>query len=316
MKKIICVTLNPAMDKTIFVSDYKEGCVNLIHEAFYEIGGKGVNVAKVLMNFGIKSIVTGFIGGMWADTFRTKLMRLGIETKFFKLIQDTRINTKLIDTASGVCTAINEKGPFVPEEILEKFVQSFTLMCQEEDIIILTGTPPPGVPDDIYYTLTKIAKNKGAYVILDSHGETLSHALAANPDMIKISYRDYMPKEYWGKLTKADFPYIIQKARAAEVKHALISLGKFGALFIDQEKTYYANAIQVGVDLKYPVGAGDAMVAALVMGKLEELDTITTMKYAIACGAACVVNKDTSNCKPTEVNAFLSEVNVSELTMY
>lgn len=316
MKKIICVTLNPAMDKTIFVRDYKEGRVNLIDEVYYEIGGKGINVAKVLKNFEIKSIVTGFIGGVWTDSFRTKLMKLGIETKFFKLIQDTRTNTKLIDTESGVCTGINEKGPFVPEEILERFIQSFTLMCQEEDIIILTGTPPPGVPDDIYFTLTQIAKNKGAYVILDSHGETLSKALLAKPHMIKISYRDYIPKEYWGKLTKADFPYIVKKVREAQVENALISLGKFGALLIENEKTYYADAVQVGVDLKYPVGAGDAMVAALIMGQLEAFDAETTMKYAIACGAACVLTKDTSKCTPTEVSKFISEVIVNEMPMY
>ncbi|WP_069997678.1 1-phosphofructokinase family hexose kinase [Cellulosilyticum sp. I15G10I2] len=316
MKKIICVTLNPAMDKTIFVNNYKEGCVNLIDEVYYEIGGKGINVAKVLNNFEIKCIVTGFVGGIWTDKFRTKLMKLGIETKFFKLLQDTRINTKLIDTDTGMCTAINEKGPFVPEEVLEKFIQSFTLMCHAEDLIVLTGTPPPGVPKNIYYTLTQIAKKKGATVILDAHGEALLKALDAKPDMIKISYRDFIPKEYWGKLTKADFPYIIQKVRETQIQNALISLGQYGALFVDQEKNYYANAVQVGVDLKYPVGAGDAMVAALIIGKLEEFDLITTIKYAIACGAACVVAKDTSNCKPTEVNKYISEVVVNELTTY
>ena len=313
MKKIICVTLNPAMDKTIFVKDYKEGQVNLIDEVFYEIGGKGINVAKVLRNFEIKSIVTGFIGGVWTDTFRTKLMRLGIETKFFKLIQDTRTNTKLIDTESGICTAINEKGPFVPEEILERFIQSFTLMCQQEDIILLTGTPPPGVPNDIYFTLAQIAKNKGAFVIVDSHGETLSKTLEAKPDFVKISYRDYIPREYWGKLTKADFPYIVKKIKEGGVEHALISLGKFGAILMNKDITYYADSIPVGVDLKYPVGAGDAMVAAIIIGKLEGLSDITVMKHAIASGAACVLAKDTSNCTPAEVNKLISSVSVNKL---
>lgn len=316
MKKIICVALNPAMDKTIFVKDYKEGQVNLIDEVYYQIGGKGINVARVLKNFEIKSIVTGFIGGMWTDTFRNKLMKLGVETKFFKLLQDTRVNTKLIDTQSGICTTINERGPFVPEEMLERFIQSFTLMCQAEDIILLTGTPPPGVPSDIYYTLTQIAKEKGAFVLVDSYGEPLLKALPANPNMIKISYRDFMPKDYWSKLTKADFPYIIQKVRTVGVTHALISLGKLGALLIEEEKNYYAKSIQVGADLKYPVGAGDAMVAALIMGKLEDFDMITTLKYCIACGAACVITKDTSSCKPIAVNELISEVAVDELAIY
>jgi fructose-1-phosphate kinase PfkB-like protein len=189
-------------------------------------------------------------------------------------------------------------------------------MCQEDDIIILTGTPPPGVPNDIYYTLTQVAKSKGSFVILDSHGETLAKTLEAKPDMIKISYRDYIPREYWGKLTKADFPYVVQKVRAAGIENALISLGKYGALLIDQEKTYYADALHVGVELKYPIGAGDAMVAALTIAKIQDLDPVMMMKYAIACGAACAIAKDTSNCKPTEVNKLIDEVIVNELPLY
>lgn len=315
MKKIICVTLNPSMDKTIFLEDYKEGQVNQIHKVHYDIGGKGVHVAKVLKQFEIKSIVTGFVGGIWADDFRTKLMKLGIETKFFKLLQNTRVNTRLIDTHKGTCTTINEKGPFVPEEVLERFIQSFNLMCHLEDIIILTGTPPVGVPSDIYYTLTRIAKEKGAFVILNSHGETLSKALEAKPDLVKLSYRDYLPQEYWGTLTKADFPYIIEQIRASHIENALISLEPLGALFIDKDKTYYADAIPIKTALQYPLGAGDAMVAALVMSKLEEFDTLTTMKYAIAFASTCMMSEGIDTCTPIEVNKLLSEVVINELTL-
>ena len=150
MRKIICVTLNPAIDKTIFVDQLELGYVNRAEDVHHEIGGKGINVAKVLANFGVKSIVTGFSGGIWNDMLRTKLMKSGIETKFFKLIHDTRINTKIMHRDTGICTAINECGPTIPIELLERFLQSFHLMCHENDIVVLSGSIPPGVSLDIY----------------------------------------------------------------------------------------------------------------------------------------------------------------------
>ncbi len=314
--KIICVALNPAMDKTIYVNDFKIGRVNIIDEMHYEVGGRGINVAKVLNNFEIKSIVTGFVGGVWAETFRTRLMKLGIETKFFKLLHDTRVNTKLIDRESGECTSISEKGPFVPEELLERFIQSFTIMCKEDDIIVLSGGMLPGIKDDIYYELTTIAKEKGAYVIVDSYGEVLKKTLPAKPDAIKVTYRDYVPEEYWGKITKADFGYIVGQVKQSDIDRILISLGDKGAIFIDKNTTYYANSIDVGVKLRHPVGAGDAMVATLVKSKLENMTPVASMKLAIACGSTCVMSQGITNCTEEQVVKLLPKVDVEKITAY
>lgn len=315
MKKIICVTLNPAMDKTILVDNLHLGRVNLIDEVTYTLGGRGINIAKVLKNFEVKSIITGFIGGIWSDNFRTKLMKLGIETKFFKVIPDTRVNTKLIDKETGTCTTINEKGPYIPEELVERFIQSFTIMCQQEDIIVLTGSIPPGVPMDIYYTLTEIAKKKGAFVILDAYGEALQKGVAAEPDLLKITYRDFLDDAYWNKLTRADFSYIVKKVQKIGIKKIMVSLGQYGALFIDGDVAYYAEAIDMGLKLKHPVGAGDSMVASLVMGELYNWDIHKVMRYAVACGAACVVSKDVTNCTKEEVEKLLPEVKINRLIL-
>lgn len=314
--KIICVALNPAMDKTIYLNDFKLGRVNIIDDIHYEVGGRGINVAKVLNNFEIKSIVTGFVGGVWAETFRMKLMKMGIETKFFKLLHDTRVNTKLIDKESGECTTISEKGPFVPEELLERFVQSFTIMCKEDDIIILAGGMLPGIKEDIYYQLTTIAKEKGAYVIVDSYGEVLKNTLPAKPDAIKVTYRDYVPEEYWGKLTKADFGYIVDQVKQSEINKVLISLGEKGAILIENGMTYYANSIDVGVKLKHPVGAGDAMVAALVKSKIDNMTPVASMKLAIACGATCVMSQGVTNCTEEQVTKLLPKIDVERITAY
>lgn len=315
MRKILCVTLNPAMDKTIIVDDYKEGHVNIIDEMHYEIGGKGINVAKILNNFSVYNIVTGFSGGMWSDMLRTRLMRLGIESKFFKLIQDSRTNTKLIDRKKGICTTIKEKGPFVPEEMTERFIQSFERMCHMEDLVILTGALPPGVPKDMYSKLTKIAKQKGAYVILDAKREDLENLGDIKPDFIKITYREYIDEEGWYHLEEKDLGQIVRKIQEKKMPPTLVSVGKLGALFVETEKAYFAPALSTEVRLKYPVGAGDAMVAAVVIAKLNEMEAFDMLRYAVAFGAACVYTKDTSNCIPEVVEKLVEQVTIKEMNI-
>jgi 1-phosphofructokinase len=313
MRKIICVALNPAMDKTILIENFELGCLHRIEETDFHIGGKGINVAKTLMNFDIKSIVTGFVGGVWADTFRTQLMKQGIETKFFKLLQDTRSNIKLIDKKSCTCTAINEVGPFVPEEMVERFIQSFTIMCHPEDIIILTGGTPPGVPTDIYHTLGIIAKKKGAYLIVDAKGAVFEKSLLANPDIVKLNYRNYVPKEHWRNITPEIKQKLISYAKKLHVPTVLISLGSAGAILVKGGEVYCAKALELEDDLKHPVGAGDAMVAALVMGTLEEFETERLLRYAVACGAASVVCKGTTGCTTMKVNELILQVQIEKV---
>ncbi|HHX59698.1 MAG TPA: 1-phosphofructokinase [Epulopiscium sp.] len=308
MRKIIIVALNPAMDKTIKINGLELGRVNRISEVRYDIGGKGVNVSALLMEFGIKSIVTGFLGGHYSDLFKDRLMKKGIETKFFKVLEDTRVNTKIIDTATGMCTDINEQGPYVPEEVLERFLKSFSLMCKEEDIIVLTGGASPGVPVDIYGTLTSIAKSKGAFVLLDADGDLLKYGIAAGPDIIKPNQYEFFQLKGKEDLTRNEILAFAATLRADGLGKILLSLGSKGAMYLTEGGTYYAPSVNVNVIS--PVGAGDAMVASLVYSKLQGLDDEQTLRYAVACGAATVTLEGTQICTARQVSKLLEIVKI------
>lgn len=311
MRKIIIVTLNPAMDKTIKIERLEIGRVNRISDVRYDIGGKGINVSEVLMAFGVKSIVTGFLGGHYAETFKTQLMKKRIETKFFKILGDTRVNTKIIDTATGVCTDINEPGPHVPEEVLERFLQSFKIMCGKDDIVVLTGGVGPSIPRDIYKTLGAIAKSQGAFVILDADGDLLKHGIEACPDIIKPNQYEFCSLDDKECLTKEDMLEVAEKVRDNGVGKILISLGSKGAMYVTKRGTYYAPTVKV--DVISPVGAGDAMVAALVHSRLQGLSDEQTLRYAVACGAATVTLEGTQICTAAQVSKLLPKVKIKSL---
>jgi 1-phosphofructokinase len=86
---VITVTLNPAMDKTLTIENFNLGTVNRVQSVRYDIGGKGINVSKVLKNFGIDSICTGFLGGIWENSFNEDLTKRGITSQFIQINGNT-----------------------------------------------------------------------------------------------------------------------------------------------------------------------------------------------------------------------------------
>ena len=59
---IVTVTLNPAIDQTVLVNDFTPNAVNRVEQMQMDPGGKGVNVASFLAEYGLGVTVTGSIG--------------------------------------------------------------------------------------------------------------------------------------------------------------------------------------------------------------------------------------------------------------
>lgn len=308
---VITVTLNPAMDKTLKIDNFNTGIVNRVGSIRYDIGGKGINVSKVLKNFGIQSKCTGFIGGMWKDTFRNELSKNEIVNDFVDIKGDTRTNTKVVDDLNKVYTDINECGPDITSEELNMFMNKFETMCNKGDIVVLSGGAAPKIPKNIYGTLVKIAKKQGALVILDAEGELLSEGIKEKPYLIKPNDAEF---ELLLNRKFENNHEIIEGAREivnSGVSNIIISLGSKGALLVDENKAYYAKGLVVPV--KSTVGAGDSMVAAFVYGMVNGFDKKEVLRFAVACGAASVSTEGTQACSLNSVKELLKKVEVEEV---
>ncbi|URZ02495.1 1-phosphofructokinase [Clostridium felsineum] len=308
---VITVTLNPAMDKTLNIDDFNVGVVNRVGSIRYDIGGKGINVSKVLKNFNVESKCTGFIGGMWESSFKEELEKRKINNEFITINGDTRTNTKVVDDLNKVYTDINEAGPNISHDELEVFINKFKAMCNKDDIVVLSGGVAPGIEKNIYGTLTKIAKDNGAFVILDAEGELLSEGIKEKPYIIKPNDMEF--ELLLGKKLKNNDD-IIEGAKeviAKGVSNVLISLGSKGALFVTKDKAYYAKGLVVPV--KSTVGAGDSMVAAFVYGIINSLNEMEILRFSIACGAASVSTEGTEACSLEDVQELLKRVEVEEV---
>jgi 1-phosphofructokinase len=299
---VITVTLNPAIDKTIYVDDLVLNGVNRVSKSRTDIGGKGINVSKVLKNLGIDSICTGFLGEK--NYFLKELHKNGIETSFIYIDDDIRINTKIIDNVRNLYTDINENGPNISSDDLGRFIDHFSSICHKDDLIVLSGGASSSIPTDIYAVLIKIAKVKGAYTILDAEGELLTEGIKAKPNIIKPNEFEFKKIIRLGGGNRDDMISAAHDFVDYGIDIVMISLGENGAIYVSDKDVFIAKTSSVKVNST--VGAGDAMVAAIVYSILNNFSAENMVRFAVACGTASVSLEGTEACTLEQAKQFLN----------
>jgi 1-phosphofructokinase len=265
---ITTVTLNPAIDQTVAIPNFKAGAVNRVVWEQADPGGKGVNVASFLADFGFAVTVSGFLGLENSQLFQNFFADKAITDRFIYIPGRTRTNVKVIDQVQDQITDINFPGqPPEPQHIAALQDQISKLV--DQDWFILSGSLPAGVSSGIYAELTQQLKAEGKTVVLDASGESLQQALAAQPDLIKPNLAEF--EELLGHSLNSEAE-VVQAARelvANGIACVVVSMGSAGAIFVEAETAVWARPPQV--EVVTTVGAGDAMVAGLVTGKLRGL---------------------------------------------
>ena len=145
------VTLNPAVDKTVEINDFKVGEVNRISSIRLDAGGKGINVSKTIKALDGSSIATGFLAGHNSDYIKDCLNRMQVLHDFLFVKGETRTNLKVVDRRNKTNTDINEPGLIeVTEEDLSLLEHKILSDMSKDDILILSGSVPSNVPVGIY----------------------------------------------------------------------------------------------------------------------------------------------------------------------
>ena len=308
---IVTVTLNPTMDKTMIVPRLTVGATNRAEVERIDPGGKGVNVAKALKQLGCPVVATGFLAGSNGRLIAEGLAAREIPADFIQVPGETRVNLKIKDPLSGTETEINEPGfPVDPKYLkqLEEKLENYAGRCAA---VVLSGSLPPGVPTDIYAGLVRIAQRGGAKVILDTQGEALRRGIAARPDLIKPNRL-----EVEGLLgTKIENEtQLVEAARqtlALGISRVVISLGAEGALAASAVQVWRARG--PSLQARSSVGAGDAMVAALVHALLNNLPEDEALRLAAAAGSATASLSGSSVADLKLIQEFLPRIEVERV---
>ncbi|MET3634007.1 1-phosphofructokinase [Streptococcus porcorum] len=283
---IYTVTLNPSIDFIVRIDSVEIGSVNRMDSDDKYVGGKGINVSRILKRLGHDNTATGFIGGFTGQFIKDGLQIEGIASQFIEVDQDTRINVKI---KADQETEINGAGPVVTEaqvEALKSILSSLT----NEDTVVFAGSAPANLGNQIYNELIPVAKKAGAEVVCDFEGQTLLDSLAYQPLLVKPNNHE-LEAIFGVKLNGlADVEKYAREILAKGAKNVIISMAGDGALLVTPEAAYFAKPIKGTV--KNSVGAGDSMVAGFTGEFVMSHDPVEALKWGVACGTSTAFSDD------------------------
>ena len=308
---IITVTLNPALDKTIKIDEFKIGSVNRIVATRVDAGGKGINVSKVIKELQQESLALGFLGGSSGNHIKSYLDDLNINNDFIFVKGETRTNIKIIDRVNNTHTDINENGPSLVIEDITRIKEKIMKYCKQDSLVVLSGSVPSEVQGDIYSEIIKDIKSKGGKVILDADGELLIEGIKAGPYMVKPNIEE-LEKAFGISIDNQD--EVIEVAKrilAYGVKYVVISQGSEGSIFISQDKV--AKVPGIKVEVKSTVGAGDSMVAALAIAVEQDYSFEEAIKLACATSTANVMTEGTQTGRFIDIEKLKKEIVINYL---
>ncbi len=275
---VLAVCLNPALDKQFFVEDFSINKLHILSNTDVETtpGGKGINVAVILATYGIRSIVTGFLGGFTGQIILSKLRNYRdlITTNFVLIEDETRENIAIADPENHTLTELNSTGPSITEEDLDYFLSRFEVLVQKADIVVMSGSVPKNTPHDIYGTLTKIARKYGKKVIWEVREEFIVEGLkVAVPDIVKIDARFSEKLYYMDFSNEKEYIDSLKKIYNQGLEMLITSYKTVNNIIITKEGIWKLSP-KVNIEMANLLGTGDTFVAGLV--------------YALSLGKCCI----------------------------
>jgi 1-phosphofructokinase len=299
---IVTFTANPSVDRTSEVEELVRGAVMRARAVRVDAGGKGVNVTRALVANGHASIAVLPIGGPEGAQLLSLLADEGLEVRSVPVREAIRANVTIVEPG-GMTTKVNEPGPALTPAEISGLTAALLSSSAGAEWAVLSGSLPPGVPEDLYAVLTAELRRLGVRVAVDTSGPLLRRTLAAAPDVIKPN-RDELAEASGAPIDgPADALRAGARLRALGARRVLASLGSQGAVLVDETGAYQAGAAVAAH--RSTVGAGDALLAGFLAAGGIGPDALTE---AVAWGTAAVSLPGSRMPQPTDLDRESVEI--------
>ena len=279
---IYTVTFNPALDYVVFLDEMRLGDINRSKRESIFYGGKGINVSTILNMLGMETTALGFVAGFTGKAIEEGVASLGIRTDFIHLPEgNSRINVKV---KHGDETEINGQGPVITEEAIEALFARLDALGSE-DILVLAGSIPNTLPEDIYERILARLADKGIRTVVDATKDLLLNVLKYHPFLIKPNNHELGEMLHTVCSTKEEIEHYAGELQKMGARNVLVSMAGDGALLLTED----GECLQMGTPkgkVINSVGAGDSMVAGFVAGYLKSGSYAEALKTGTAAGSA------------------------------
>lgn len=308
---IATITLNPSLDQHITVDGLVMDGTNRWSRLHRYAGGKGIDVSRAIHEMRGRTIAYGFIGGPVGRAVEILLDEEEVPFSFTPIQRETRTNFIITDSKTGRQTRIDAPGPHITKAEFERFQRKMMRMRPSPDLIVVGGSLPPGIPNNVYVSIIMKSKTFGVRTILDSDAQWLAEGIKAKPYLVKPNVR-----EAEGLLGRElpDEDAIIKGALDIVdmgVEIAVISRGSEGIIAATNSEVL--SAVPPEVKVKSAVGAGDCTIAGLALKLANEESLSKACRLAVALGTAAVLTPGTELARRADVEALLPQVKVKKI---
>jgi 1-phosphofructokinase family hexose kinase len=301
---IIVLSLNTAIDRVLQIPSLEPGSVTRATESRAFAGGKGINVARNLRKLGYDVRLVGFLGGAAGTFIEGECRTRGIDARWTRMAGETRTCVTLVEP-TGRQSVVNEPGPWVTPDEIERLLEMLQASVVSGDLLCISGTAPPGSPVSLYGRIVR--EMRGLRVLVDAGGDALRSAIEDGAWAIAPN------QEELRAATESDAPLEeIAQTVADKAEVVLVTLGREGCLLAYGEQLWKAKAPRIGE--VNAVGSGDAFVAGFLSATERGLDAVAAVRLAVACGASNAMHLEPWIGPGDEIEALLSQVEVSEVT--
>lgn len=282
---ILSITLNPCVDRALFVDGLTMHDSNRVIRCEIDAGGKGINAARIIAELGVQVTATGFLAGgtgdfIWGVLDAAELL----DPDFISVAGETRMNITVEDGTGMPPTTFNEKGPNIPNEKFGELTQIIYRNLVGEKFVVAGGSLPPGIRDDVYADLIRFSRGQGVPMAVDADGEALRLALDAKPFLVKPNADE--TERLLGDEPKSleDGVRAAKRIREMGAEVAIVSMGAKGAALAADGVALIAEAPKVAANST--IGAGDSMVGGFLAGLCMNLSLQEALRLGAAAGAA------------------------------
>lgn len=311
---IYTLTLNPAIDKVLFLAELQTSKTNRLGRSIETIGGKGTHVSIALKLLGVSSVALGVTLGDTGKKIQRMLANWGVENRFlhYDLEQmESRTNYEIVESNTRVCTMLTEQGPMLPTLITNDLIAQISQLLAPGDALVLTGDASNVEDKAIYTKLGEVAKKKGALIYLDASGAYLKEALPSSPFLIKPNLEELSYLAVRDFQSEVEIIQAMQNLDSFGIQIIAMTWSGKGAIVKNGADYYRVNPIKV--DAINEGGCGDAFLAALIAGLDQQLSFVDILRNASAVAAATAESEITAGFNLNRADSLRNQAVVTKI---
>jgi 1-phosphofructokinase family hexose kinase len=307
MKKVLCLGLTPALQRTLLFEGLEVGEVNRARQVVESAAGKALNTALVLARLGTPAQTAGFNGGQTGLALTGFLKAYGVDSALTPMSADTRICSTLIDVASGKVTELVEEAREPGRSAVARFVRDNLKRTREAAMLVISGTLPPYAGDDFYVGFVRAAAQAGVLVVIDSQKTALIHVLFERPLLAKLTVRELAATLREPMNSERRILRGMRDLLGMGAQNVVVTQGSKAAYLVTTKQSWRFTPPAVAQHVN-PIGSGDCATAGIAHALLAGKRLRDAVRFGLACGSANVETLTPSDLDLKRVSVLLRAV--------